>query len=148
MSTPTVEAEILMTPAEVAAMFRVDPKTATRWAKAGKLTSIRTLGGIAATGPGRSTPCSTVSCLSSAGAEAPPGPGRRGAELDATSDCPPFAWPERVVLAHSSSLASLCPQTAATGAGEEVLMNTRTIAVAALVIAVLLLLFLVVLPRL
>ena len=34
-----------MTPAEVAAIFRVDPKTVTRWAKAGKLTSIRTLGG-------------------------------------------------------------------------------------------------------
>jgi excisionase family DNA binding protein len=34
-----------MTPAEVAAMFRVDPKTVTRWAKAGKLSSIRTLGG-------------------------------------------------------------------------------------------------------
>ena len=31
--------------AEVAAMFRVDPKTVTRWAKAGKLASIRTLGG-------------------------------------------------------------------------------------------------------
>ena len=37
--------ERLMTPGEVAAMFRVDPKTVTRWAKAGKLTSIRTLGG-------------------------------------------------------------------------------------------------------
>ena len=34
-----------MTPSEVAALFRVDPKTVTRWAKAGKLTSIRTLGG-------------------------------------------------------------------------------------------------------
>jgi excisionase family DNA binding protein len=34
-----------LTPAEVAALFRVDPKTVTRWAKAGKLTSIRTLGG-------------------------------------------------------------------------------------------------------
>ena len=34
-----------MTPAEVAALFRVDPKTVTRWAKAGKLTAIRTLGG-------------------------------------------------------------------------------------------------------
>jgi excisionase family DNA binding protein len=34
-----------LTPAEVAAAFRVDPKTVTRWAKAGKLTSIRTLGG-------------------------------------------------------------------------------------------------------
>jgi excisionase family DNA binding protein len=37
--------EQLLTPAEVAALFRVDPKTVTRWAKAGKLTSIRTLGG-------------------------------------------------------------------------------------------------------
>ena len=35
----------VLTPAEVAAMFRVDPKTVTRWAKAGRLTSIRTLGG-------------------------------------------------------------------------------------------------------
>lgn len=35
----------LLTPSEVAKMFRVDPKTVTRWAKAGKLTSIRTLGG-------------------------------------------------------------------------------------------------------
>jgi excisionase family DNA binding protein len=35
----------LMTPAEVAAVFRVDVKTVTRWANAGKLTSIRTLGG-------------------------------------------------------------------------------------------------------
>ena len=35
----------LLTPAEVAEMFRVDPKTVTRWAKAGKLNSIRTLGG-------------------------------------------------------------------------------------------------------
>lgn len=41
----TPEAEPLLTPAEVATMFRVDPKTVTRWAKAGKLTSIRTLGG-------------------------------------------------------------------------------------------------------
>jgi excisionase family DNA binding protein len=39
------ESEPLLTPAEVATMFRVDPKTVTRWAKAGKLTSIRTLGG-------------------------------------------------------------------------------------------------------
>jgi excisionase family DNA binding protein len=35
----------LLTPAEVAAMFRVDPKTVTRWARAGKITAIRTLGG-------------------------------------------------------------------------------------------------------
>ncbi|MBA2455219.1 MAG: BldC family transcriptional regulator [Nocardioidaceae bacterium] len=39
------ESEPLLTPAEVAALFRVDPKTVTRWAKAGKLSSIRTLGG-------------------------------------------------------------------------------------------------------
>src|SRR5665213_3056633 len=45
VSTRTPEAEPLLTPAEVATMFRVDPKTVTRWAKAGKLTSIRTLGG-------------------------------------------------------------------------------------------------------
>ena len=35
----------LLTPAEVAARFRVDPDTVTRWAQQGKLRSIRTLGG-------------------------------------------------------------------------------------------------------
>lgn len=35
----------LLTPAEVALLFRVEPKTVTRWANAGKLASIRTLGG-------------------------------------------------------------------------------------------------------
>lgn len=35
----------LLTPAEVAALLRVDPKTVTRWARAGKLSSIRTPGG-------------------------------------------------------------------------------------------------------
>jgi len=39
------EPEVLLTPAEVAKLFKVDPKTVTRWAKAGKLTAIRTLGG-------------------------------------------------------------------------------------------------------
>ena len=39
------DAEVLLTPREVADLFGVDPKTVTRWAKAGKLTSIRTLGG-------------------------------------------------------------------------------------------------------
>jgi excisionase family DNA binding protein len=39
------DTEPLLTPAEVARLFRVDPKTVTRWAKGGKLTSIRTLGG-------------------------------------------------------------------------------------------------------
>ena len=35
----------LLTPAEVAAMLRVDPRTVTRWARGGKLPSIRTPGG-------------------------------------------------------------------------------------------------------
>ena len=39
------ESEPLLTPGEVATMFRVDPKTVTRWAKTGRLTSIRTPGG-------------------------------------------------------------------------------------------------------
>ena len=37
--------EQLLTPSEVAAMFRVNPKTVTRWARAGKINAIRTLGG-------------------------------------------------------------------------------------------------------
>lgn len=36
---------VLMTPGEVAKIFRVDPKTVTRWAHAGKLRSTRTPGG-------------------------------------------------------------------------------------------------------
>lgn len=35
----------LMTPGEVAALFRVDPKTVTRWAKAGRVSSLLTPGG-------------------------------------------------------------------------------------------------------
>ena len=45
MSNHNRQLEVLLTPAEVASLFRVDPKTVTRWAKAGKLTAIRTLGG-------------------------------------------------------------------------------------------------------
>jgi excisionase family DNA binding protein len=41
----TAEADQLLTPAEVAVLFRVDPKTVSRWARAGKLQAIRTLGG-------------------------------------------------------------------------------------------------------
>src|SRR3954463_14211998 len=37
--------DTLLTPSEVAAMFRVNPKTVTRWARAGKISAIRTLGG-------------------------------------------------------------------------------------------------------
>lgn len=35
----------LLTPGEVAKMFRVDPKTVTRWAKQGRIGSVRTVGG-------------------------------------------------------------------------------------------------------
>ena len=37
--------EPLLTAAEVAALFRVDPKSVTRWVKEGRLISIRTPGG-------------------------------------------------------------------------------------------------------
>jgi excisionase family DNA binding protein len=37
--------QVLMSPSEVAKLFRVDPKTVIRWAENGKLTVIRTLGG-------------------------------------------------------------------------------------------------------
>src|SRR5450631_2584259 len=43
MTNHPVDGDALLTPAEVAALFRVDPKTVTRWARAGKLTSLRTL---------------------------------------------------------------------------------------------------------
>jgi excisionase family DNA binding protein len=37
--------EPLLTPAEVAHIFRVDPKTVQRWGEQGRLSSLRTLGG-------------------------------------------------------------------------------------------------------
>jgi excisionase family DNA binding protein len=39
-----ITSEELLSPGEVAHLFGVDPKTVTRWAQAGKLTSIRTPG--------------------------------------------------------------------------------------------------------
>jgi excisionase family DNA binding protein len=45
MASRTHEPDPLLTRAEVAAMFRVEPATVTKWAKAGKLTAIRTPGG-------------------------------------------------------------------------------------------------------
>ena len=49
MAVTTTDAPLsqgaLLTPGEVAVLFRVDPKTVTRWAQAGKLSAVRTLGG-------------------------------------------------------------------------------------------------------
>jgi predicted site-specific integrase-resolvase len=41
MRAPTLETEILLTPAELSQMLRVDSKTTTRWAKAGRIHSLR-----------------------------------------------------------------------------------------------------------
>jgi excisionase family DNA binding protein len=35
----------LLTPSEVAEMFRVNPKTVTRWARTGRLRAMKTIGG-------------------------------------------------------------------------------------------------------
>ena len=45
MSAQQARSDSLLTPSEVASLFRVDPKTVTRWAKSGKLSAVRTLGG-------------------------------------------------------------------------------------------------------
>ncbi len=45
MTHRVVETQALLTTAEVAGLLRVGPKTVTRWANSGKLTSMRTLGG-------------------------------------------------------------------------------------------------------
>ena len=39
------EPEEMLTPSEVGAMFRVDPKTVTRWAETGIIPYTRTMGG-------------------------------------------------------------------------------------------------------
>ena len=44
-AAPGQAPERLLTPGEVATLFRVDPKTVTRWASAGRIGSIRTPGG-------------------------------------------------------------------------------------------------------
>ncbi len=45
MAQPTDPEDPLLTPSEVAAMFRVNPKTVTRWNETGKIKAIRTVGG-------------------------------------------------------------------------------------------------------
>jgi excisionase family DNA binding protein len=42
---PSLDGDRLLTPGEVASLFRVDPKTVTRWAAAGKISAIKTPGG-------------------------------------------------------------------------------------------------------
>ena len=44
MPRTIAEEELLFTPSEVATMFRVDTRTVAKWAKKGKLTSVRTPG--------------------------------------------------------------------------------------------------------
>jgi excisionase family DNA binding protein len=43
--TAPYEVERLLTPAEVAQLFRVHPKTVSRWVQSGKISAVRTLGG-------------------------------------------------------------------------------------------------------
>jgi excisionase family DNA binding protein len=45
MTVRSLQTEPLLTPKETASMFGVDRQTVTRWAKAGKLSSVMTLGG-------------------------------------------------------------------------------------------------------
>jgi excisionase family DNA binding protein len=40
-----LEIDNLLTPAEVSALLRVDPKTISRWSKTGRISTVRTLGG-------------------------------------------------------------------------------------------------------
>ena len=58
---PKNDPDALLTPSEVAAMFRVNPKTVTRWARAGKISAIRTLGGHRRFRPRRSAGSSSRS---------------------------------------------------------------------------------------
>lgn len=45
MTSNSNNSDRLLTPGEVAELFRVSPKTVARWASAGKITAVRTLGG-------------------------------------------------------------------------------------------------------
>jgi len=45
LSSRVPDGDRLLTPGEVAAVFRVNPKTVSRWAKAGRLAAVRTPGG-------------------------------------------------------------------------------------------------------
>ena len=68
--------------------------------------------------------------------------------LEVSPALPPCQLDRWRLRAHTHGLHSACAAAQrAARSGKEVLMNTRTLAVAALIIAVLLLLFLVILPR-
>lgn len=67
------EGDPLMTPAEVAELFRVDPKTVTRWAGDGRIDSLLTPGGH------RRFRESVVRELLKSGAQIPKQKRRRGA---------------------------------------------------------------------
>lgn len=45
MANPVENPDRLLTPGEVAILFRVDPKTVARWAAAGRIGSVRLPGG-------------------------------------------------------------------------------------------------------
>lgn len=45
MLTDTMNRRALLTPGEVAKLFRVDPKTVSRWANEGRIRCVRTPGG-------------------------------------------------------------------------------------------------------
>ncbi|GAA2681889.1 hypothetical protein Apa02nite_014790 [Actinoplanes palleronii] len=47
MTEPTPNRDKLLTPGEVGRIFRVDPKTVTRWAQQGRIGYVRTPGGHA-----------------------------------------------------------------------------------------------------
>jgi excisionase family DNA binding protein len=70
----------LLTPGEVASLFRVDPKTVTRWAAAGRINSIRTPGGHR-----RFRESEIRDLLRQDGAAATPAPAQRAAGEDQTA---------------------------------------------------------------
>jgi len=45
MDQGVTQPQQLLTPSEVSALLRVDPKTVSRWAQTGQLPCVRTLGG-------------------------------------------------------------------------------------------------------
>lgn len=46
MGASSVSGETVLTPAQVAAMFQVSPRTVSRWVREGKLVGFRTPGGV------------------------------------------------------------------------------------------------------